>query len=47
MLQILAEALLLATRPAGASRPERHRFPEARHADADSRTAIAKTGQRA
>ena len=47
MLQILAEALLLATRQSGASRPERHRFPEARFADGDGRQSIRTGGQRA
>lgn len=47
MLQILAEALLIATRQSGASRPERHRAAEARFADADDRQMIRKTGQRA
>lgn len=47
MLQILAEALLLATRQSGASRPERHRFPEARFADGDARLHIRTGGQRA
>ncbi len=47
MLQILAEALLLATRQSGASRPERHRFPEARFADGDARQTIRTGGQRA